>query len=116
MKRLLTSVVIVTALTVSAFAEGDPTGSEAIGEANGSAKASTQNLAALQSLSGGGTMAQAKIQRTKGKGHDAMASAKIKGDAKAKGESSQASAGGKVSTGGGVFSPLGSGMDGGNRK
>jgi len=120
MKRLLTAAAIVTALTVSAFAEGDTAGSEAIGEGIGTARASTQDLTALQSLSGQGAMAQASIQPTSGR--HAMASAKkVKGEsaqasAKLKGESANASASDNASAGGGFFTPRSSGMDGGSRK
>jgi len=64
MKTFFTATAVVALLTVPAFAEGDTTGTEALGDAHGSFKASTQEpilLASSQISTGEFAMAQAIV-------------------------------------------------------
>jgi hypothetical protein len=65
MKTFFMTAALVAVLTVPAFAEGDATGTEALGDTHGSFKASTQEpifLASSQISTGEFAMAQAKAQ------------------------------------------------------
>jgi hypothetical protein len=97
MKTFLTTAAIVAALTLPAFAEGDTTGSEAWGEANGSFKLSKQDPDLANPILGSrGTqaMAQGRLPRAQ-----APSSTSISANSE-----------------GLLFTPASSGMDGGNRK
>jgi hypothetical protein len=119
MRIFVTTAAMMAALTVSAFAESNVTGAEAIGEADGSFKMSAQDPTGpiLQGSLGQSAMAQADLpsqQKIKGK-----KASKAKG-LSAKGASSNASAKDDA-----VYNDTGysaeslkspTGMDGGNRK
>jgi hypothetical protein len=118
MKTFLTTTAIVAALTFSAYAEGDINGDEALGEANGTVKASTQDLSGPQGLIGQYAMAQAQPQGTLSRSKNV----KSKGAASAKAQKASAQAKGANASAQEVIdktpenlkSPAG--MDGGNRR
>ena len=100
MKTLITTAVIVAALTLPSLAE--TTGTEAAGEANGSVRASTQER---EALIGQIAMARGTILQHPG----ATARADASGST-----ALESSSGAEDS--GVFFKPASSGMDGGNRK
>jgi len=118
--KTFVATVIVAALTLPAYAEGDLTGSEAIGEANGSVKLSTAQSSEIPTASsiGGLAMAQGSLQETKApatKSKKRVAKAKASGELKASGEKARAEAT-DDSGASAALAKSPTGMDGGNRK
>lgn len=109
MKTVITTATVVAMLTLPAFGEGDPTGSEAFGEARGSFKMSAQeqpDALAIQASSialGQQAMAQGELPRAKA---SSKASAKAGSSTNSDNQSGFSAESLKSPTG----------MDGGNRK
>ena len=101
MKTFLTTAAIVAALTLPAFAEGETTGTEAQGEADGSFKASAQEPAEV----GQGGVPQDSFLLFPGVETTGAASASSRTRNFRPAPSEE-----------GGINPAGSGMDGGNRR
>jgi hypothetical protein len=130
MKTIVTTAVVVAALTVPAFAEGDIAGDESLGQAYGTINSSLQDLYWTRRDSFGQvSMAQGELRpsaaparasaKTKVRSEGASAKVPSQG-ASAKvpsqGASAKVPSEGAGAVGGLGFTPAGSGMDGGNRK
>jgi hypothetical protein len=133
MRMFVTTAAMIAALTVSAFAEGEPTGTEAQGEADGSFKLSAQQPpeTIFRGSSGQLAMAQGTLPSEKVKGAKASkakastAKASKAKALKANAAASDASASKASAKEGEVSNDTGysaeslkspTGMDGGNRK
>ena len=127
MRMLVTTAAVMAALTLSAFAEGESTDTEAVGEAQGSFRMSAQHPAEpiLQGSLGERAMAQASLPSEQIKSPKASKAKSLKKSKHLKsGASSNASAANASARGDAdnfpgyaadaLKSPTG--MDGGNRK
>jgi hypothetical protein len=93
MRKFVTTAAMMAALTMSAFAEGDATGTDAQGEANGSFKMSSQQqIGSSGSSLGQLAMAQGSLPGEQTKSSKASKTKNLKAESPKSGAGSKASA------------------------